>query len=187
MNMTSNCDVIKTAHHKQMTIICHWTNPPHENFWRTPLVPASKKVGNLWFNITWQGRYAYLRVSSCHVKNPDGKAYPAYFEYLWFFRPSGCFLVCSVDWLQSCQFSSYYHFCLSTANRQLLQAKLKPLFSTPKNEIPNFPMCSRCFSSHWNLSLNLNPLSLRVLYLGRANHSWEPARFFCHQFCKIIS
>ena len=37
MNMTSNCDVTKTAHHKQMTTICYGTKPPHENFLRTPL------------------------------------------------------------------------------------------------------------------------------------------------------
>jgi len=28
MNMTSNCDVTKTAHHKQMTTMCHWMKPP---------------------------------------------------------------------------------------------------------------------------------------------------------------
>jgi len=30
--MTSNCDVTKTAHHKQMTTICHWMNPPMKIF-----------------------------------------------------------------------------------------------------------------------------------------------------------
>ena len=28
MKMTSNCDVTKTAHHKQTTTICHWMKPP---------------------------------------------------------------------------------------------------------------------------------------------------------------
>jgi len=37
MNMTSNCDVTKSAHQIQMTTICHWMKTPHENFLRTPL------------------------------------------------------------------------------------------------------------------------------------------------------
>jgi len=37
MNMTSNCDITKTTHQKQMTTICHWMKPPHEYFLRTPL------------------------------------------------------------------------------------------------------------------------------------------------------
>jgi len=37
MNITSNCDVTKTAHHKQMTTICHRMKAPHENFLCTPL------------------------------------------------------------------------------------------------------------------------------------------------------
>ena len=36
MNMTSNCDVTKSAHQVQMTNICHWMNP-HETFLRNPL------------------------------------------------------------------------------------------------------------------------------------------------------
>jgi len=35
--MTSNCDVTNNPHQIQMTIICHWMNPPHENFLHTPL------------------------------------------------------------------------------------------------------------------------------------------------------
>jgi len=38
MNMTSNCDVTKSAHQIQMTTICHWMKNPHEIFLRTPLV-----------------------------------------------------------------------------------------------------------------------------------------------------
>ena len=38
MNMTSNCDITNSAHQIQMTTICHWMQPPHENFLRTPLV-----------------------------------------------------------------------------------------------------------------------------------------------------
>ena len=37
MYMTSNCDVTNSAHQVQMTTICHWMKPPHENFLRTPL------------------------------------------------------------------------------------------------------------------------------------------------------
>jgi len=33
MNVTSNCDVTKTAHHKQMTTICNWMNPPMKIFY----------------------------------------------------------------------------------------------------------------------------------------------------------
>ena len=32
MNMTSNCDVTKAAHQKQMTTLCHWMNPPMKIF-----------------------------------------------------------------------------------------------------------------------------------------------------------
>ena len=32
MNMTSNCDVTKSAHQIQMKIICHWMKPPPWNF-----------------------------------------------------------------------------------------------------------------------------------------------------------
>ena len=38
MEMTSNCDVINSAHQKQITTIWPWTKPPHENFLRTPLL-----------------------------------------------------------------------------------------------------------------------------------------------------
>jgi len=38
MNMTSNCDVTKTEHQKQMSTVCHRMKPPHENFLRTPLL-----------------------------------------------------------------------------------------------------------------------------------------------------
>ena len=34
--MTSNCDVTNSAHQIQMTTLCRWMNPPHENFLRTP-------------------------------------------------------------------------------------------------------------------------------------------------------
>jgi len=33
--MTSNCDVTNSAHHIQMTTLCHWMKPLHENFLRT--------------------------------------------------------------------------------------------------------------------------------------------------------
>jgi len=36
MNMTSNCDVTKSAHQIQMTTMC-LNETPHENFLRTPL------------------------------------------------------------------------------------------------------------------------------------------------------
>ena len=32
MNVTSDCDITKTAHHKQMTTICHWMNSPMKIF-----------------------------------------------------------------------------------------------------------------------------------------------------------
>jgi len=32
MNMTSNCDVTKTAHQTQMTTLCPWMNPPMKIF-----------------------------------------------------------------------------------------------------------------------------------------------------------
>jgi len=32
MNMTSNCDVTKTTHHKQMKTVCHWITPPMRIF-----------------------------------------------------------------------------------------------------------------------------------------------------------
>jgi len=37
MNMTSNSDVTSSAHQIQMTTICHWLPPPHENCLHTPL------------------------------------------------------------------------------------------------------------------------------------------------------
>jgi len=37
VKMTSNCDVTENAPQTQMTTICHWKNPPHENFLRTTL------------------------------------------------------------------------------------------------------------------------------------------------------
>ena len=38
--MTSNCDVTNSAHQIQMTTICRWVIPTHENFLRTLLVTA---------------------------------------------------------------------------------------------------------------------------------------------------
>ena len=35
--MTSNCDVTNSAQQIQMTTLCYWMKPPHENFLRTPL------------------------------------------------------------------------------------------------------------------------------------------------------
>ena len=35
--MTSNCYVTNSAQQIQMTTLCHWMKPPHENFLRTPL------------------------------------------------------------------------------------------------------------------------------------------------------
>jgi len=32
MNMTSNCDVINSAHQIQMTTVCHWMKPPMKIF-----------------------------------------------------------------------------------------------------------------------------------------------------------
>ena len=37
MNMTSNCDVTRSARQVQTKIICHWMKP-HENFLRKPLI-----------------------------------------------------------------------------------------------------------------------------------------------------
>ena len=38
MNTTSYCDGTNSAPRIQMTTICHWMKPPHENFLRTPLL-----------------------------------------------------------------------------------------------------------------------------------------------------
>ena len=40
MNTTSNRDVTNSAHQIQMTTICRWMKPPHENFLLTPLFPS---------------------------------------------------------------------------------------------------------------------------------------------------
>jgi len=37
MNITTYCDVTNSPYQIQITTICHWMNPPHENFLRTPL------------------------------------------------------------------------------------------------------------------------------------------------------
>ena len=44
--MTSNCDVTNSAQQIQMTTLCHWMKPPHENFLRTPLAlcPSQKTL-----------------------------------------------------------------------------------------------------------------------------------------------
>jgi len=41
MTITSNCDVTNSAHQVQMTTICHWMKPPHENFLRMPLLTVA--------------------------------------------------------------------------------------------------------------------------------------------------
>ena len=44
MDMTSNCDVTKSAHQIQMTTIWPLTQTPHENFLRTPLAEMLKST-----------------------------------------------------------------------------------------------------------------------------------------------
>jgi len=41
--MTSKCDVTNSAQQIQMTALCHWMKPPHENFLRTPLVAGTSE------------------------------------------------------------------------------------------------------------------------------------------------
>ena len=48
MNMTSNCDVTKSAHPIQITTICHWMKPPW-NFLGTPLISI-----NIGFHSWWR-------------------------------------------------------------------------------------------------------------------------------------
>ena len=55
MEMTSNCDVTKSAQQIQMTTIWPWTKPSHENFLRTPLYPGNQS--QFARRRSWQGRY----------------------------------------------------------------------------------------------------------------------------------
>ena len=45
INMTSNCDVTKSAHQIQMTIICHWMKPPPRKFSAYATVPQTRILG----------------------------------------------------------------------------------------------------------------------------------------------
>jgi len=67
MNMMSNFDVTNSAHQIQMTIICHWMKPPHENFLRSPL-------SGLLLNIkvcclrTWKRGELFLFILNTHTR-----------------------------------------------------------------------------------------------------------------------
>ena len=68
MTMTSNCHVTKSEHQIQMTTICHWITPPHENFLRTPLPLTTWRQTLVmdrhdWENVMPRKRYTKIGVN----------------------------------------------------------------------------------------------------------------------------
>jgi len=76
--MTSNCDVTISAHQIQMTTLCHWMKPPHENFLRMPLasLPDATCRSRQW----------------CHINTIELPNYVVTMKPFHWGRDIGCFL-----------------------------------------------------------------------------------------------
>jgi len=60
MHTTSNCDVTKTAHHKQMTTICHWMKPPAWKFSAHTTVPELVLWYQFWYYLLPRCKFGHF-------------------------------------------------------------------------------------------------------------------------------
>ena len=119
MNMTSNCDVTKSAHPIQMTTICHWMIAPW-NFLGTPLISVNIAFHSWWRmnrNVLGAWNDAYRISARWQLYDKQMQYHMGYWNMLVNEALKGLFP-------SKCFFSNLYHYLLGLSTFWRWNSKL---------------------------------------------------------------